>query len=78
MADLIAVDTDILIDAARNVPEALTCLDQIERQAMIAVSDVTRMELIVGCRSKSELRALDQFLQRFQVLVERAGLWSGS
>lgn len=26
------------------------------------------MELIVGCRDKRELRALDQFLERFEIL----------
>jgi hypothetical protein len=26
------------------------------------------MELMIGCRNKTELRALDQFLSRFQVI----------
>ncbi len=68
MHDWVIVDTDILIDAARGVRDAVVCLEQIERQGTLATSIVTEMELIVGCRTKAELRALDRFLSRFQVL----------
>ena len=44
---MILIDTDILIDAARNVNEAVTCLQQVEQQQFpAAVSSVTQMELI--------------------------------
>lgn len=68
MPDVVIIDTDVLVDAGRSIEEAVACLEKIERQALPAISDVTRMELIVGCRNKSELRALDHFLARFQVL----------
>jgi predicted nucleic acid-binding protein len=68
VADFVVVDTDILIDASRAIDEALACLDQIEDRSALAVSAVTEMELIVGCRAKAELRKLDKFLNRFQVL----------
>lgn len=68
MANLVVVDTDILIDASRAIDEALACLDQIEDRAALAVSAVTEMELVVGCRDKAELRTLDKFLNRFQVI----------
>ncbi len=68
MADFVVVDTDILIDASRAVGEAIACLDQVEERSTLAVSAVTEMELIVGCRDKAELRALDKFLDRFQVI----------
>jgi predicted nucleic acid-binding protein len=68
VAASVVVDTDILIDAARDVSEAIECLDQIERRAALAVSVVTEMELIVGCRNKIELRTLDRFLNRFRVV----------
>lgn len=67
-SDMILIDTDILIDAARNVNEALHCLQQIEEQFSSAVSIVTQMELIIGCRDKNELRSLDNFLERFQIV----------
>lgn len=68
VAALVVVDTDILIDASREVSEALDCLDQLERNGTLAVSVITEMELIVGCRNKSELRTLGIFLKRFRVL----------
>ncbi|HKZ84657.1 MAG TPA: type II toxin-antitoxin system VapC family toxin [Anaerolineae bacterium] len=68
MPDLVLVDTDILIDAGRAVNDAVSCLRQIEQQASLAISAVAQMELIIGCRSKAELRALDRFLLRFQVI----------
>lgn len=68
MPDLVIVDTDVLIDAGRNIGDAVACLEQIERQASLAISVVSEMELIVGCRNKAELRALDGFLSRFQVV----------
>lgn len=56
MNGLTIVDTDILIDAAHQISEAVDCLIQIERQSVLAVSVITQMELLVGCRNKAELR----------------------
>jgi len=68
------VDTDILIDAALQVSEAVDCLDEIEQTATLAISTITEMELLVGCRNKTEQRKTERFLQRFRVfsLNERA------
>lgn len=65
---MIIVDTDILIDAGRNVNEALNCLQQIEQRLSAAVSSVTQMELIIGCRNNNELDSLEQFLDRFHII----------
>ena len=65
---MVIVDTDIIIDAGRNVYEAVNCLEQIEQKFSIAISSVTQMELIIGCRNKKELRSLEQFMDRFFVL----------
>jgi predicted nucleic acid-binding protein len=68
VSGLIIIDTDILIDAARQIGEAVDTLVQIERQSVLAVSVITRMELLVGCRNKAELRNTERFLQRFHIL----------
>lgn len=65
---LTLIDTDILIDVSKNVEVAVSCLRQIEKTGGAAISIITEMELIVGCRNKAELRDLEQFLQRFQVV----------
>lgn len=68
VADLIIVDTDVLIDVSRGAGEAIACLQQIERQSILSVSTITEMELIVGCRNKGELRTVERFLSRFQII----------
>jgi len=68
MPDLVIVDTDVLIDAGRNIGDAVTCLEQVECQASLAISVISEMELVIGCRNKAELRTLDKFLSRFRVV----------
>ena len=62
------IDTDILIDAGRGVQEAIDCLQRLAQNSSLAVSAVTQMELMVGCRNKTELRDLEIFLRHFQLL----------
>jgi predicted nucleic acid-binding protein len=68
VADAVLVDTDILIDAGRGVAEAIACLQKQEQQAALAISVITQLELVVGCRDKGELQKLERFLRRFQVV----------
>lgn len=68
MPDSVIVDTDVLIDAARNISDAVTCLEEVERQASLTISIVSEMELVIGCRNKAELRSLDKFLSRFRMV----------
>jgi predicted nucleic acid-binding protein len=62
------VDTDILIDAGHGVPEAVNCLQSIRANSFLAISVVTQMELMIGCRDKTEQRKLNQFLRQFQIV----------
>lgn len=62
---MVIVDTDILIDAGRGVPDAVTRLEHEEQHDMLGISIITQMELIVGCRNRAELTALEKFLNRF-------------
>ena len=68
MTDIVIVDTDILIDSGRGIREAVSFLDQVEQHFTMAISIITQMELIVGCRNKNELQALDHFLLRFELI----------
>ena len=68
MPTTVLTDTDVLIDAGRGVTEALECLKKHEQQSTLAISVITRLELIVGCRNKQELQKLDKFLRRFEVV----------
>lgn len=62
------VDTDILIDAGRGIADAIQHLGRIQTTSSLAISVVTQMELITGCRNKTELRKLDRFLRQMQIV----------
>ena len=68
MAARILVDSDILIDAARGESQAVDFLDSKANECSVCLSCISHMELIVGCRNKRELAALDKFMQRFEVV----------
>lgn len=68
IAKRILVDTDVLIDVGLGVETARVHLEQLGQNADLAVSSVTQMELVVGCRNKLELRSLDRFLEQFEVI----------
>lgn len=62
------MDTDILIDTGRNVEDAVKSLETLGQTNRLALSVVTQMELIIGCRNKGELLLLNDFLKRFLVI----------
>ena len=68
MSILTIIDTDILIDMGRDVQEAVDCLGSIQEHSIPAVSVVTQMELLVGCRNKREQQNMERFLEHFQVV----------
>ncbi len=65
---LTIVDSDILIDVARGDSDAINYCQRLEKTSVLAVSTVTQLELIVGCRNKTELKDLEKFLNRYQIL----------
>lgn len=71
MKDGVLIDTDILIDAAREVLEAVNYLKAKEKTHRLEISVITEMELLVGCRNKKELRALGKLLDRFRIVQIR-------
>lgn len=68
MAQLILIDTDILIDVGRNIEEAVNYLARIEQQKVSGISTITKMELLVGSRNKRELKEIEEFVLRFQII----------
>lgn len=61
-------DTDILINVGRGDAEAINCLQRYAQISTLAISTITQMELIVGCRDKKELQSLKKFFNQFQIL----------
>jgi len=75
MAARLLLDTDVLIDYLRGVPEAVTYLES--RKEVFLISAVTVGELYAGVREGREGRerkALDAFMGAFEIVVLDASL----
>jgi hypothetical protein len=57
-----------LIDVSRGNEKAIVYLQNLTTNGSLAVSLITQMELLVGCRNKQETVLLDKFLKRFQII----------
>lgn len=68
MPDWIIIDTDILIDISHHNDKAIVYLENMGTRYQLAISLITQMELLVGCRNKQEVAVLDKFLNRFQII----------
>lgn len=68
MKQNLLVDTDILIDVSRGIPIAINRLQSEANNSTLTISSVTQMELIVGCRNKTELQNLEKFLRRYMII----------
>jgi predicted nucleic acid-binding protein len=71
---LILIDSDILIDAAKKVENAIMCLDALCKSSSPAVSIITAMELMVGSRNKIEQKNTERFLAKFNILHVNEGI----
>lgn len=67
MADLL-LDTDILIDTSRGVTEAVEFLQRGVARSAVGISTVTQLELLIGCRNRTEQQKVERFLRRFEVV----------
>ncbi len=65
MRSAVIVGTDILIDLAHDNEVAIKCLKKLEKDYQLEISAITRLEILVGCRNKSELRETNNFLEGF-------------
>ena len=68
MKQPLLVDTDILIDVSRGIPTAINRLQSEANNSILAISTITQMELIVGCRNKAELQNLEKFLRHYTII----------
>ena len=57
------IDSNILIDAMNGIVDAVAFLAE-QQVAETQISIVSAMELIAGCRNKTEMRELQRFFQR--------------
>jgi predicted nucleic acid-binding protein len=69
MSQRILVDTDILIDVSNGITTAIARLASEVKTSVLAISIITNMELIIGCRNKSELQILERFLRHYEIIM---------
>lgn len=70
MVQHILVDTDVLIDAGRAVEVAVVQLETAAQKSTLAASTITQVELVVGCRNRTELQIIERFLERFGIIPQ--------
>lgn len=79
MAARLLLDTDVVIDYLRGIPEAINYLE--DRPETLLLSAITIAELFAGVREGKERTALHAFLGAFEVvtvdqeIAERGGLY---
>jgi predicted nucleic acid-binding protein len=82
VSERLLLDTDVIIDYLRGVPEALTFLDNLKNPLLISAIAVA--ELYAGIRPGKETQKLQKFLTAFeiipvdQVIARQGGLYRGS
>ncbi|MEX1211603.1 MAG: type II toxin-antitoxin system VapC family toxin [Balneolaceae bacterium] len=67
MAQLVIVDTDILIDFGLDEDNAVKAMAILESNYQLATSVITVMELYSGCRSKKDLKRVDELITDIQI-----------
>ncbi len=66
MADILLLDTDVIIDYLREQADAVTYIESLTNPLLISV--VTVAELYAGVREGDERRALETFLSAFELV----------
>ena len=63
---MILLDTDVVVDLLRELPEAVTWFESLADEEII-LPGFAAMELIQGCRSRPELRMVQRHLGNMMV-----------
>lgn len=67
MAQSVIIDTDVLIDFSLDKSDAVQTMASLEDQFILSVSVITAMELYSGCRSKKDLKRVDELLSDVRI-----------
>lgn len=58
-----------LIDVTRGIESSIRLLQGCAEQSDLAISVVTQLELLIGCRNRVELQKIERFISRFEVVL---------
>lgn len=62
------IDSDVMIELTRKNQKAIDILTKYQERHQLCVSSITRYELLIGSRNKSELKDLLELLTFFNTL----------
>ena len=62
------LDTTVLVDVIRQKEEALDYVDAARKAGTVCLSIVTKMELVIGCRDKTEVQRIEKLLADYDML----------
>jgi len=64
----VLVDSDILIDIARSNSQTINFLSKLQKKHVLVTSVVSKMELLIGCKNKTELNKTIRFFSLLKVI----------
>lgn len=67
-ANVLLIDTDVLIDYSRGIQKTKDYLEKLEHSHRLSISVITKLELMVGCENKLAFNALKKFLTNFEII----------
>ncbi len=65
---MILLDSDVFIDLLREYPPAVTWFDSLDDTETMALAGFVVMELLQGCKNKSQQTKLQQALTYYEVI----------
>ena len=68
MAHPVVIDTDVLIDFGLDREDAVTSLAILEKNYQLTTSVISAMELYSGCRSKRDIKKVEDLLTDLRIL----------
>lgn len=68
MNNNLLLDTDIIVNVGRGHTGAVEQVNAMMSAGSVHISAVTEMELVIGCRNKTELKKLGMLLERFTII----------
>ncbi len=68
---MILLDADVLIDCLRGLPSAERWLRE-SSDEVFGIPGIVAMELVVGCRDKTDLKRVQAFIRGFKVVWPEA------
>lgn len=68
MAEPVVIDTDILIDFGLDNVDAVETMGLLEKNYQLTTSVISAMELYSGCRSKRDLKKVEELIIDLRIL----------